>query len=75
MENVFIKTGEFEILNDLFPDKDLISVDELIGALEDQQFDIKNLEEQIEDLNRDIEENYKLIDKYDELGISENDFH
>ena len=75
MENVFIKTGEFDILNKLFKNKDLISIDELVGCLEEQYFLIEKLEEDIEDLNRDIEENYKPIDKYDELGISESDFY
>lgn len=41
--------------------KDLISVDDLIGCIEDLDNEVENLKEKIEDMERDIEENYKRV--------------
>ena len=75
MEEIFVKVREYDILGVIFKDQDFVSLSDIISELEEQKYKIKLLEEQIEDLNKSIEEDYKPIDKYDELGISESDFH
>ena len=55
----------------------LVSVDNLMRAIEDLVCEIGHLEEKMEDMERDIEENYepKRFDPYLEYGISEKDFY
>ena len=60
MDSVYIKADYLNpwILKHL-PKKDLISIDDLISAIEDMDGEIENLEQQIKDKKNDIEENYK----------------
>lgn len=55
--------------------KDIISVEELLGVIEDLYFEKEHLEEELQDLKQDIEDNYKPISPYEMYGISERDFH
>lgn len=43
---------------DRFPNKDLISFEELLGDYEDLMYEVKELEEENDYLKRDMEENY-----------------
>lgn len=45
--------------------KDLVSIEELIGCIEDLDSEVERLEEKYEDLVRDVEDNYRPI-PYDE---------
>ena len=49
MNNIYIDLRGLEI-KELFPDKDIISVEDLIEVMIDIYIDNKNKEEQIEDL-------------------------
>lgn len=51
--------------------KDLVSVDELIGLIEDLKGEYDYLEEQYEDLKRDMEDNYKPISVEEQIGYNE----
>lgn len=53
-----------------------ISGDTLLAALEDLLVSYDAKEEEIQDLHKEISENYKIIDKnmYEEYGIKEGDF-
>lgn len=42
--------------------KDLISVDDLIGCIEDLDDEVETLKTKIEDMEQDINDNYKRID-------------
>lgn len=55
--------------------KDIISVEELLGVIEDLYFEKEHLEEELEDFKRQAEDNYKPISPYEMYGISERDFH
>lgn len=44
-----------------FPNKDIISLDELFGDYEELIDEVDNLEEEIRDLKQDMEENYKPL--------------
>ena len=54
----------------------LVSVDNIMSMLADLVLEIHNREEQLEDLQKEISENYELkkVDLYNEYGISEKDF-
>lgn len=63
MNNVYIKTTDLNSwITKYFPNKDLITIDDLIGCIEDLDSEITKLLEQIEDREQDIQDNYKRID-------------
>lgn len=76
MNEVFIKIDSDSWLRRIFQDTDYVSVDDLLGKIEDQDDEIFSLKEELEDLKRDLNENYELkkTDPYDYYGISRKDF-
>lgn len=57
---------------DRFPNKDLITISELLGDYESLIDEVKELEERIRDLETDIENNYRRIyhaDPYEDRYI------
>lgn len=75
MDEVYIKVKD-TIFEDLFRNKDIVSIDEVLTELENLMYEKEHLEEQLSDLEKDVEENYehKKIDIYDYYGINERDF-
>ena len=57
MENIYFKTDMDPILKELFKE-DLVSLEEILEALDGAIFEKKSLEEDIENLRDDIRENY-----------------
>lgn len=59
-------------------EKNFVMLDEerLLGIIEDLLIELNYRDEELEDLKKDINENYIPVrtDPYDELGINENDF-
>ena len=51
--------------------KDLVSVNELIGLIEDLKGDYDVLQEKYEDLEQDMRDNYKPISVEEQIGYSE----
>jgi peptidoglycan hydrolase CwlO-like protein len=76
MDNIYIKAENLNewILRHL-PKKDLITIDDLIGAIEDMDSEIESLKEKIEDIEQDIEDNYKPVSKAEQYNVSESWFH
>lgn len=54
-----------------------VNLDDLIGIIDNLVYEANRLEEKIEDLNKDIEDNYepRKFDPYEEYGVSESMFH
>lgn len=76
MEDVYIDIGgQDQCIRKYFPNKDIVSINELIGVFEDLDNEVGVLNEQLEDLKQDIQDNYKPISHWEEYGISEEDFH
>ncbi len=76
MENVLVDIrNENEYIRNYFKGKDIVSIDDLLGAIEDLISDVDHLEEEIEDIKQDIEDNYKRIPYSQQVGISERDFY
>lgn len=75
MEEVYIKVKN-TVFEDLFQNKDIVSIEEVLTELVNLIDERDQLEEKINDLEKDIEEKYELrnIDPYAEYGISERDF-
>lgn len=48
-------------IQDRFKDKDFVSLDEFVGSFEDALYEIKKLQDEIQDLEDDIRDNYKRI--------------
>ena len=44
-----------------FPNKDIVSIDDLFGDYEELINEVDHLEEEIRDLKQDMEENYKPL--------------
>ena len=54
---------ENESIRDYFKNKDLVSVNDLLNAIDDLIYERDNLEDKIKDMEQDIEDNYKPISK------------
>lgn len=78
MKEVYIKLEPKSWLHDIenFKNKDLVSVEDLLGCIEDLYDENMTLKEQLEDLKQDVNDNYELknTDPYDYYGVSEKDF-
>lgn len=54
--------------------KEVISIGELLGLLEELQFEKEHLEEELRNLEQDIEDNYRPVSISEQVGISDKDF-
>lgn len=64
---------ENEIITNYFK-KDLVSIDELLGAVEDLKLEVERLNEQIEDREQYYKDNYRKIDEHEYYGVNRRDF-
>lgn len=70
MDEIYIKATDVnEWISKYFKNKDLISVGDLIGCIEDLDSEIERLNDKIKDLKQEE------FDPYSEYGVSERDFH
>lgn len=59
LKDILINIGRYnDTINRIFPDKDLISIEDLLDMLEEQYYDNQRLLEQIEDLQNKEESDY-----------------
>lgn len=75
MNNVYVKKENLGEIVEKHFNKDLISIDDLIGLIEELDYHIDRLEEEINDIEQEIEDNYRPINNYSLYGVSESDFH
>ena len=75
MDQVFIDIREREWLHKFFEDKDFVSIDDLLGVIEDLDCEVERLNEKIADMRQNVEDFYNPKSPYEILGISESDFH
>jgi hypothetical protein len=71
MNNIYIKTDYHNIFERVFTNKDLISIKDLVDMLEEQYYEIKYLEEKIEDLEqpKEFDEHTAWQDQQLEEGV------
>ena len=74
MDNIFIKKDELNkwIIKHL-PNKDLISIDDLINAIENLDGELEDWKLKYEELERDLEDNYKPISKAEQYEIIDDE--
>ena len=75
MEEIYIKIANCNFLKKYFKNKDLVSIDDLLGIIEDLYYENERLKEEFEDFKRQVEDNYEKISPYKMYGISERDFY
>lgn len=76
MDEVYIDIRkENRWITQYFPNKDFVSINDLIGCIEDLDSDIEMYKEKYEDLERDLEENYRPIPVHEQYDVYESDFH
>lgn len=69
--NIYIKKEDiadfdcitYKMLDNIFKNEDIISLEEILGALEDLYFEKEHLEEELRDTIQDREDNYKPYTK------------
>lgn len=62
MEKIFIDIREENRwITKYFPNKDLITIEELLGVIEDLDSELEAWKEKYEDLELDLKENYKFV--------------
>lgn len=74
MDNIYIKKDNLGTWIAKYFKQDLISIDDLIGCIEDLDEEIDSLKDKIEELEQDIEDNYKPISKSEMYDVSDCDF-
>ena len=75
MNDVYIKATDLnKWITKHFPKQDLISINELIGCIEELTCEVEHLQEELEDLKQNIEDNYRPIPESEKYGISDSDF-
>lgn len=75
MEGVYIKVKDLSlhIQNKYFQNKDIVSLDEIIGLLEDIDDELEDVEDKYNDLQQDLEDNYIPRPMSDYTGSSYDD--
>ena len=80
MENVYVKIDD-EIIKKVeaitmtdYDTTSMVSVDKLVDILSDMIVEYDRLEEEKEDLENDLENNYRKIEKNEQYEIYDNDF-
>lgn len=77
MENVLIDIrNESRQIRRIFEGKDLVSVEDLLNVIEEQDDEIDELDSKMREMEEYYEENYtpKPYDPYEERGVSRSDF-
>lgn len=74
MEEVYIKKDYLNKWVAKYFNKDLISINDLIGVIEDLDSEVDDLKYKIEQMEQDIEDNYKPISKSEQYDVNECDF-
>lgn len=76
MDSLYIKVEDLnKWIAKYFPNKDLITVEDLLGVIEDLDSELENKKIEYEELENNLHENYKPISPYQLYGINEKDFH
>ena len=76
MDDIYVKKEDLNRwVAKYFPNKDLISVEDLITCIENLDDKVSDLENEIEDMKQDIEDNYKPIDPATQYNVSDSWFH
>lgn len=74
-EELYKKVKEITFTNyAIDEDRTLISIENLIGMIEDLVYSYEHKQEELEDLENDIEDNYRPIPQAEQYCINDDDF-
>ena len=71
MEDILIKTETFTLLKKYFKNKDLVSLEDLFALIDDLDYSLTKSKEEYDDLLKDMQDNYKLIETREAIGYDE----
>lgn len=71
MEDILIKTETFTLLKKYFKNKDLVSLEDLFALIDDLDYSLTRSKEEYDDLLKDMQDNYKLIETREAIGYDE----
>ena len=74
MNEVFIDIRKENAWIRKYFNADFVSIDQLIGVIEDLDGEVENWKEKYQDLEEDIKENYRPIPYSEQVGVSDRDF-
>lgn len=74
MENILIKCEGRNFVKDKAVCDRIMTLEEVLDLCEELYNETQRLNEKIDDLEQDIQENYKPIDKSEQYGINDSDF-
>ena len=75
MNEVYLKVDELGWVSDYyFKNKDIITIEELVGALEDAICEKERIEEKYKDYKQNVEDNYRRIPESEMYGVYDSDF-
>lgn len=74
MENILIKCDGRNFVRDFAVHDRIMTLEEVLDLCEELYSEVDRLTEVIQDLEQDIKDNYKPIDKVEQYGINNNDF-
>lgn len=73
MDEVLLKVEDLALEHKHFGNKDIVTLSQVIGLLQDMEYEIDNLNEKIEDLEEHVQD--LMPSPAREFGISESMFH
>lgn len=74
MDEVFIDIRKENAWIRKYFDTDFVSIEQLLGTIEDLDGIIEDWKEKYQDLEEDLRENYKPIPYSEQVGVSDRDF-
>lgn len=73
--NVYVNMKEInDDIADYFNGKDLVTIDELLDAIDTLLYDVKYLKEEMHDYKKYVEDNYREIPYSEQVCVSDRDF-
>lgn len=76
MDELYVKKYYLnEWIAKYFPNQDLISIEELIGVIEDLDGELEQVKQDFEEYKNYIADNYKQITPQEQCDMHDNDFH
>ena len=74
MDELYIKTNNIPswIADEYFYGKDIVSIEEILCAMDNIKDDLEYWKEKYEDFRQDVEDNYKFIGEREAIGYDES---
>lgn len=71
MDEIYVKTENWVVLQKHFKNKELVSVYDLIDLIDDLTYDYEKRTEEYEELLQDLHDNYKFVGMKEAVGYDE----